>query len=231
MKEGGLMIKILAVDDEKGILMLIKNALEKEGYEVTVADHPDKVKELKLHEYQLILLDVMMPGKDGFTLCAEIRDLTDCPILFLTAKTGEEDLMRGLGIGGDDYITKPFGIGELRARVAAHIRRENREKKYAVSVGGVNFELKAKRIFYEEKELELTKSEYAICEYLAMNRGQVFSKERIYEAVFGYDGESDNSVITEHVKNIRAKFKKVCLEPIETVWGIGYRWKQEKSGH
>lgn len=231
MKEDGRMIKILAVDDEKGILTLIKNALEKEGYEVTAVDHPDQVSKLKLQEYQLILLDVMMPGKDGFALCEEIRDLADCPILFLTAKTGEEDLMRGLGIGGDDYIAKPFGIGELRARVSAHLRRESREKKYAVSIGGVNFELKAKRIFYEGKELELTKSEYAICEYLAMNRGQVFSKERIYEAVFGYDGESDSSVITEHVKNIRAKFKKLRLEPIETVWGIGYRWEQEKRGH
>lgn len=219
------MIKILAVDDEKGILMLIKNALEKEGYAVTTLDHPDKVHGIRLQEYQLILLDVMMPGKDGFTLCEEIRDLTDCPILFLTAKTGEEDLMRGLGTGGDDYISKPFGIGELRARVAAHLRRERREKKHVVSVGEVHFHLKARKISCGQTELELTKSEYAICEYLAMNHGQVFSKERIYEAVFGYDGDSDPSAITEHVKNIRAKFRKVQLEPIETVWGIGYRWK------
>lgn len=231
MKEGKIMTKILAVDDKKEILKLIKHALEKEGYEVTAVEDPDKVCSLKLQDYQLILLDVMMPGKDGFTLCEEIRDMTDCPILFLTAKSDEEALMRGLGLGGDDYILKPFGIGELRARVAAHLRRESREKKYAVSVGGVSFKLKAKQAFYEGKELEFTKSEYAICEYLAMNRGQVFSKERIYEAVFGYDGESDNSVITEHVKNIRAKLKKVHLEPIETVWGIGYRWKQENVGH
>ncbi len=225
------MIRILAVDDEKGILRLIKNALEKEGYEVTAVEHPDQVSRLALQDYQLILLDVMMPGKDGFTLCEEIRELTDCPILFLTAKTGEQDLMRGLGLGGDDYIAKPFGIGELRARVAAHLRRERREKKNAVSVGGISFHLKAKQAFYGEKELELTKSEYAICEYLAMNHGQVFSKERIYEAVFGYDGDSDNSVITEHVKNIRAKLKRVHLDPVETVWGIGYRWKSEKDGH
>lgn len=223
------MIKILAIDDDERILTLIKNALEKEGYAVTAVSHPDKAKALKLQDYQLILLDVMMPEKDGFTLCEEIRELTDCPILFLTAKTDEEALMRGLGIGGDDYISKPFGIGELRARIAAHLRRENREKKYAVSVEGVQFQLRAKRIFYEGTELELTKSEYAICEYLAMNHGQVFSKERIYESVFGYDGDSDSSVITEHVKNIRAKFKRVHCEPIETVWGIGYRWKKEKN--
>jgi DNA-binding response OmpR family regulator len=135
--------------------------------------------------------------------------------------------MKGLGAGGDDYITKPFGIGELRARVAAHLRREKRERKYFLEAGGVRFQIQAKKMFYQETEIPMTKSEYAICEYLAVNSGQVFSKERIYEAVYGYDGESDVSTITEHVKNIRAKCKKYGLEPIETVWGIGYRWKAE----
>lgn len=219
------MINILAVDDEEHILRLVKNALEREGYHVTAVLDPLKLAKLKLSDYQLILMDVMMPGKDGFTLCREIRDSVDCPILFLTAKTEEADLMKGLGIGGDDYITKPFGIGELRARVAAHLRRETREKKQAVSVGGVQFLLKAKKVRYKDEELDFTKSEYAICEYLALNHGQVFSKERIYEHVFGYEKESDNSAITEHIKNIRAKCQKAGLEPIETVWGIGYRWK------
>lgn len=219
------MIRILAVDDEERILRLIRNALEKEGYEVTAVSDPLEIRKLRLQEYQLILLDVMMPGMDGFTLCEEIRDLADCPILFLTAKTEEKDIMRGLGIGGDDYITKPFGIGELRARVAAHLRRETREKRHMVSVDGVQFYLKEKRVRYREKEIEFTKSEYAICEYLALNHGQVFSKDRIYEHVFGYEKESDNSVITEHIKNIRAKCLKVGLEPVETVWGIGYRWR------
>lgn len=219
------MIKILAVDDEERILKLIRNALEKEGYEVDVVSDPLRIKKMRLQDYKLILLDVMMPGMDGFTLCEEIRDLADCPILFLTAKTEEKDIMRGLGIGGDDYITKPFGIGELRARVAAHLRRETREKKQAVSVNGVQFYLKEKRVSYEGNEITFTKSEYAICEYLALNHGQVFSKDRIYEHVFGYDKESDNSVITEHIKNIRAKCQRAGLEPIETVWGIGYRWR------
>lgn len=219
------MINILAVDDEEHILRLIKNALEKEGYHVTAVSDPLALEKLNLTEYQMILLDVMMPGKDGFALCEEIRDVVDCPILFLTAKTKEADLMKGLGIGGDDYIAKPFGIGELRARVAAHLRRETREKKQAVSVGGVQFLLRAKKVKYNEKEIDFTKSEYAICEYLALNHGQVFSKDRIYEHVFGYDKESDNSVITEHIKNIRAKCQRAGLEPIETVWGIGYRWK------
>ena len=219
------MINILAVDDEEHILRLIKNALEKEGYHVTAVSDPLELERMRLSDYQLILLDVMMPGKDGFALCGEIRELVDCPILFLTAKTEEADLMKGLGIGGDDYITKPFGIGELRARVAAHLRRETREKKQAVSVGGVQFLLKAKKMRYGDREMDLTKSEYAICEYLALNHGQVFSKDRIYEQVFGYEKESDNAVITEHIKNIRAKCQKAGLEPIETVWGIGYRWK------
>ena len=219
------MIRILAVDDEERILRLIRNALEKEGYEVTAVSDPLKIRKLRLQEYQLILLDVMMPGMDGFTLCEEIRDLADCPILFLTAKTEEKDIVGGLGIGGDDYITKPFGIGELRARVDAHLRRETREKRHMVSVDGVQFYLKEKRVRYREKEIEFTKSEYAICEYLALNHGQVFSKDRIYEHVFGYEKESDNSVITEHIKNIRAKCLKVGLEPVETVWGIGYRWR------
>ena len=219
------MIKILAVDDEERILKLIRNEKEKEGYEVDAVSDPLRIKKMRLQDYKLILLDVMMPGMDGFTLCEEIRDLADCPILFLTAKTEEKDIMRGLGIGGDDYITKPFGIGELRARVAAHLRRETREKKQAVSVNGVQFYLKEKRVSYEGNEITFTKSEYAICEYLALNHGQVFSKDRIYEHVFGYDKESDNSVITEHIKNIRAKCQRAGLEPIETVWGIGYRWR------
>ena len=223
--------RILIADDEPGIIRLLRDYFEMQDYQVKEAENGLEVLENLDPEPDLILLDVSMPMLDGFTVCERIRMHVSCPIVFLSAKVEEADRIRGLMLGGDDYILKPFGIGELRARVAAHLRRESREKKYAVSVGGVSFKLKAKQAFYEGKELEFTKSEYAICEYLAMNRGQVFSKERIYEAVFGYDGESDNSVITEHVKNIRAKLKKVHLEPIETVWGIGYRWKQENVGH
>lgn len=219
------MIRILAVDDDREILTLMKRALEREGYEVDTVEDPNTLQTETLERYQLILLDVMMPGTDGFTLCRRIRELVDCPILFVTAKTEEKDLMYGLGIGGDDYIVKPFGIGELRARVAAHLRRENREKRHVMRMGNLVFSLQAKQLFYKEQEISLTKSEYAICEYLALNRGCVFSKEQIYEHVFGYDGEADSSAITEHVKNIRAKLQKYGETPIETVWGIGYRWK------
>lgn len=220
-------IHILVVDDDRGILELVRRSLEYEEYQVDTIENSKAVLEQKLEWYQMIILDVMMPGMDGFSLCRELRDRVDCPILFLTAKSEESDLMKGLGAGGDDYITKPFGIGELRARVAAHLRREKRERKHFLEAGEVRFQIQAKKMFYQETEIPMTKSEYEICEYLAVNSGQVFSKERIYEAVYGYDGESDVSTITEHVKNIRAKCKKYGLEPIETVWGIGYRWKAE----
>lgn len=223
------MIEILAVDDDEGILRVMEKALSKEGYAVTAVSEPLQIEHMDLNRYQLILLDVMMPGMDGFTLVEKIRERVDCPILFVTAKTEEEDVMRGLGLGGDDYITKPFGIGELRARVAAHLRREGRQKKNLVSVGEAQFYLLAKELRYRGEVLNLTKSEYRICEYLALNRGQVFSKEQIYEYVFGFDGESDSSAITEHVKNIRGKCKKAGFEPIETVWGIGYRWNKGEA--
>lgn len=225
MKEGIAMIEILAVDDDRGILEMIRKALSREGYLVTVLDDPMKLDISSLGKYQLILLDVMMPRTDGFSLCREIRDLVDCPIIFLTAKTDEKALMEGLGIGGDDYITKPFGIGELRARVSAHIRREKREKRHFIYIGDVRFSMQERKIYCKDTEIGFTKAEYDICEFLALNRGQVFSKERILEKIFGFDGESSDSAITEHVKNIRAKFQRFEMNPIETVWGIGYRWK------
>ncbi|ENQ3077285.1 response regulator transcription factor [Bacillus cereus] len=220
------MAKILAIDDEEGILYIIKSALEKEGHEVTAVRDPLTISKNKFSHYDLILLDVMMPEIDGFTLCQEIRNLVDSPIVFLTAKTMEKDLITGLSLGGDDYITKPFGIGELRARVAAHVRREHREKQNAFSLSGLTFHLSCKEIKYDETVIPFTKSEYGICEYLALNHGQVFSREKIYENVFGYDGDSDNQVIVEHIKNIRYKLSKYGMNPIETVWGIGYKWKR-----
>lgn len=146
------MWKILAIDDDKGILAVIRKALEKEGYLVDTLDDLEKLELEKLNTYHLILLDVMMPGTDGFTLCRRIRELVDCPILFVTAKTEEEDLMTGLGIGGDDYITKPFGIGELRARVAAHLRRENREKKHLLTLGDTAFSFHPDRFSAMERK-------------------------------------------------------------------------------
>ena len=219
------MARILAVDDEPSILTLIRRALEKEGHSVTICQSADEVKTEYLTQYDLILLDIMMPDRDGVTFCRQIRSQVDCPILFLTAKTEESSIMLGLGSGGDDYITKPFGIGELRARVQAHLRREKREKKHSVLISDVRFDLSGKSAEAGGNLIPLTKSEYEISEFLAINHGQVFSKEQIFERVFGFDRESDISAITEHVKNIRAKFAKQGINPIETVWGIGYKWK------
>ena len=219
--------RILAVDDDEGILRLLKRALERDGNMIDTVSDPMQILDRKkvTDHYDLILLDVMMPGIDGFTLLEQMRDEIDCPILFLTAKTAEEDLMKGFGLGADDYIRKPFGIGELRARVAAHLRREKREKKNAVTVGELRFYVREKRIEYEGDAVYLTSGEYEICEYLALHRGQVFSREQIYEHIYGYEKEGDDSSITEHIKNIRAKFRKLGLSPVETVWGIGYKWK------
>lgn len=219
------MADILAIDDEEGILNIIKSALEREGHHVKTVSNPVGIDDNEYLKYDLILLDVMMPDIDGFTLCRKIRNSVDCPIIFLTAKTMEQDIVTGLSIGGDDYISKPFGINELRARVTAHLRREHREKQNAFSISNVKFNMISKEAYYDNKLIPFTKSEYNICEILAMNHGQVFSKERIYESIFGFDRNSDLTVIVEHIKNIRSKFKKIGINPIETVWGIGYKWK------
>ncbi|WP_445479717.1 response regulator transcription factor [Lysinibacillus irui] len=220
------MSNILVVDDEEDILMLIKNSLRTDDHLVTIVSEPTEVAKIDLGIFDLILLDVMMPTIDGFTLCGQIRHAVDCPILFLTAKSLEEDVMYGLGLGADDYLTKPFGIGELRARVNAHIRRERREKRSILYIDNVHFNLSGKELFVHNERVMLTKSEYEICEFLARNRGQVFSKEQIYETIFGFDGKSDSTAITEHIKNIRSKLHTFDIDVIDTVWGIGYKWSQ-----
>lgn len=223
------MANLLAIDDEKDMLALIKTALEKDGHRVTTMTSSIEVSAEKAGCYDLILLDVMMPGEDGFAFCQRVRGLIDVPMLFLTAKTEEAALVRGLSLGADDYILKPFGVAELRARVAAHLRRESRPHHHSFYRGGVRFDLAGRQAFAGEQKLPLTPGEYAICEYLAEYQQQVFTKEQIYEAVFGFEGEGDKSAITEHVKNIRAKLRAYGLHPIETVWGVGYKWiKTEK---
>lgn len=220
------MARLLVIDDEKAILDLVKNGLEKDGHIVTVCESAADVTINTLKNYDLILLDIMMPDVDGFMFCKKIRGIVDCPILFLTAKVMETDIVYGLGIGADDYITKPFRIGELRARVTAHLRRERREHHNTLGFEQeIKFDLSSKELFIKGKKVDLTKSEYEICEYLARNRGQVFTREQIYEAVFGFDGNSDNSTIATHIKNIRSKLAGYGVTPINTVWGVGYRWE------
>ena len=218
------MAKILVIDDEKEILKLIENALRTE-HDTVCKERFSEAEMSALTRYDLIILDVMMPDEDGFAVCARIRDLVDCPILFLTAKSTDEDVAYGLSIGADDYIRKPFSVTELRARVNAHLRRERREKSNALERSGVRFFPSARQVFASDREITLTKSEFDIALFLARNPGQTFSKEHIYEQVFGYDKDGYDSAITEHIKNIRRKFADCNINPVETVWGIGYKWK------
>lgn len=218
------MANILVVDDDKDILDLIENILIKSGHFVKKIENPEKVLSEDLGYFHLIILDIMMPEIDGFQLCSEIREKVDSPILFVTAKTDEADIIKGLGLGADDYLTKPFGVQELRARVDAHLRREQREKMNSVNIGNIRFSISSKECFVLDEKVPLTKSEYEISEYLALNHGQIFSKEQIFESVFGFEKESNLSAIVEHVKNIRAKFMKFGEEPIKTIWGVGYKW-------
>ncbi len=218
------MSRILAIDDDIQILSIIKKALENEQHSVDILDRAEKVKKDYLTKYDLILLDVMMPEKDGFAFCKEIRDSVDCPIIFLTAKTMDTDLIEGFAAGADDYIKKPFSLSEIRARVNAHLRREKREYHTRIISDNFKFDVSEKILYLNEEQIKLTKSEYEICEFLTRNKGQVFSLEQIIEKVFGFDFESDVSAVREHVKNIRAKLKQGGENPIETVWGIGYKW-------
>ena len=221
------MAHILVVDDDGDLCALLKTALERDGHQVSACRDGRRVDEAACRWADCILLDVMMPGEDGFALCRRIRDLADCPILFLTAKTQEADVLTGLGVGGDDYLTKPFRIAELRARVAAHLRRQQRPPHSLLRRGGLDFDLRQRAVLWQGQPLRLTKSEYAICEHLAMHPGQTCSKEQLYEAAFGFDGTADAAAVTEHIKNIRAKLRAAQADPIETVWGVGYKWKSE----
>ena len=218
-------IKVLLAEDEDTLAMIIKESLETRDFLISVVNNGNQAFNLFLkQEFDVLVLDIMMPEIDGFQLCAKIRTQVDSPILFLTARSDEADIIRGLGLGADDYLTKPFGVQELRARVDAHIRREEREKTNYINIGDVKLLLSSKECFVLDNRVSLTKSEYEISEYLALNRGQVFSKEQIFESVFGFERESNLSIIAEHIKNIRAKFIQFGIEPIKTVWGVGYKW-------
>lgn len=220
---------ILVIDDDIDLLNLIRRSLEKEHYQVKTKSVLSEVSQKDLTNCDLLLLDVMMPEKDGFTFLRENRELIDAPVLFLTAKDFEQDKLEGFASGGDDYITKPFSIKELRARVSAHLRREKREKHTRLVDGSISCDLIQKNFFVNELEIPLTTSEFELCLLLLKHKGQVFAKEDIYVAVYGYDAMGDSqSTITERVKQIRRKFKVVELNPIQTVWGIGYKWEVER---
>ena len=220
------MAAILMVDDERSILELVKNGLQKDGHYVTVYTSAAQVPLDKLNRYDLIILDIMMPDMDGFSYCNKIRSLVDCPILFLTAKTMENDITFGLGLGADDYLTKPFRIAELRARVNAHLRREHRERHTALTFERIKIDLSAKELQVDNTPVPLTKSEYLICEYLARNKGQVFSKEQIYEAVWHEPSNGCCHAVENTIFQIRKRLKDYSREHdfIKTVIGFGYKF-------
>ena len=219
--------KILIVDDEQGIVTMLKDYFEFHGYLVYTAMSGTEALKGINSKPDIILLDINMPDMDGIEVCRKIRDHVSCPIIFLTAKVEETDAIIGFQSGGDDYVVKPFKLGELGARVEAHLRRENRGNsrlsvKFFDSLA-INYD--KRQVAYQDKVIPFTKKEFDIIELLTRNPGQVFDKERIYEVVWGYDGEGNNSIIVEHMRRIRKKFMEYTKKTyIETVWGIGYKW-------
>ncbi len=219
--------KILVVDDEVDILNMLKDYFEMNSYEViTAAGGIEAVKKAE-KQPDIILLDINMPDIDGIDVCRQIRNFISCPILFLTARIEDNDKIKGFGIGGDDYITKPFSIDELGARVSAHLRREKRQRESPKIKfdDELAIDYSERSVYYKGENLSFAKKEFDIIELLSQHAGQVFDKERIYENAWGYDSEGDSSVIAEHIRRIRAKFATYGMKPyIETVWGVGYKW-------
>ena len=221
------MAKIFVVDDDPDMLALICAALQRDGHQVDTEADPTAVTPKRCRFYDLLLFDIMMPKEDGFSLIRRIRTEVDCPILFLTARIEDSDKVQGFAVGGDDYIIKPFSLAELEARVAAHLRREMRRISGASVRFGreLSIDYSQRQVFVNGKALSFPKKEFAIIELLSVNAGQVFDKERIYEKVWGYDGEGDSGVVAEHIRRIRARLSAVSEKTyIETVWGCGYKW-------
>ena len=219
--------RILVVDDEEDIVRMLRDYFQMLGYQVGCAYGGREALDKLKSPWDLVLLDINMPDLDGLTLCRRVRDYISCPILFLTARVEEEDTVRGLLVGGDDYIAKPFSLDQLGARVSAHLRREERSR----ATNQVRFEVdlsinySAKTVDVEGATVPLAKKEYEIVEFLSMNAGQVFDKERIYERLWGWDGQGDSAVVAEHIRRIRAKLQAAGAQNhIQTVWGLGYKW-------
>lgn len=221
------MHKILIVDDEADLRKLLTDYFEINGYFVmTAKDSREAMRKVELGP-DLVLLDINMPEENGLEICERIRCFVSCPILFLTARIEDADKIAGFRAGGDDYILKPFSIRELGARVEAHLRREQR----VLTKASVRFNhdlvinYTARELYFQDIRIPLAKKEFDIIELLSMNPGMVFEKERIYEKIWGLDEEGDSSVIAEHIRRIRNKFKEYgCSDRIETVWGVGYKW-------
>ncbi len=218
--------RILVADDEPDVLALLRDTFTLQGYCVRCAADGPAVLAAAGDRPDLILLDIGLPGLDGMEVCRRIRQFVACPILFLTARDGDADKIKGFAAGGDDYITKPFSLEELTARVAAHLRRQQRAQAGAAQVrfeGDLVIDYAACAVFLGGEAVPLAKKEWEILCYLSQNRGQVFDKERIYEALWGYEGEGSANVVAEHIKRLRRKLGAAGAH-IQTVWGLGYKW-------
>lgn len=222
--------KVLVVDDEKLIVKGIKYSLEHDGMEVDCAfDGEEAIELAKKTEYDIVLLDVMLPKYDGFQVCQEIRGFSNMPIIMLTAKGDDMDKILGLEYGADDYITKPFNILEVKARIKAIVRRNGitkstKEEVRDIVKGDLHMDLDSRRVFVEEKEINLTAKEFDLLELLAMNPDKVYSREQLLNLVWGYEYPGDVRTVDVHVRRLREKIEISPGEPkfVHTKWGVGY---------
>ena len=228
------MSKILIVEDDSEIALLERDYLEIEGLESdVVSDGESAVSAALSGGYDLVLLDLMLPGLNGYDVCRQIRDRVDVPILMVTARTDSVDKIRGLGLGADDYIAKPFDPAELAARVKAHLSRYARltgsggrqAEQEVIVVGDLQILPRSWKVYKGERELKMPNREFALLKFLAENPNIVFSKEQLFETIWGYDYVGDSATVTVHIGRIREKIEDNPSHPkiIETVWGAGYR--------
>lgn len=222
--------KVLVVDDEKLIVKGIRFSLEQDGMEVDCAyDGQEALDLIHKNEYDVVLLDVMLPVLTGFEVCQQVREFSDVPIIMLTAKGDDMDKILGLEYGADDYITKPFNILEVKARIKAIIRRagskqEKQEKAKTVEVGELKLDCEGRRVFISGKEINLTAKEFDVLELLVFNPNKVYSRENLLNIVWGYEYPGDVRTVDVHIRRLREKIEANPSEPkyVHTKWGVGY---------
>ena len=228
------MSRILIVEDEEAIADLEKDYLELSDFEVKIENAGDVGLQTALSEdFDLVILDLMLPGMDGFEVCKRIREKKDVPVLMVSAKKDDIDKIRGLGLGADDYITKPFSPSELVARVKAHMARYSRlvgsatESNDVVEIRGLRIDKTARRVYVDGAEKSFTTKEFDLLTFLAENPNHVFTKEELFRKIWNMDSIGDIATVTVHIKKIREKIEYDTSNPqyIETIWGVGYRFK------
>lgn len=223
------MHKILLIDDEQRMLDLLSLYLTPHQYQCTKAQGPrEALRYLETQAFDIVLLDIMMPEMSGFELCAKIRSFSDVPIIMLTAREQQEDIVKGLKLGADDYITKPFNEEELLARIEALLRRQ--APKNIIEVGGLKWNEERFELSYLGTPIKLTPKEFFMVGQLLKNPGKVFSRDQLILLIWGYDSETEGRTIDSHVRNVREKIRQSGF-PVDkhflTVWGVGYKWLNE----